>query len=774
MTSNHHRGWWIVAGGILTALSARADWQDYCPWVGSSYLATSCGNGACDGVSPDIETPVNCPRDCSSAKVMAYYSEDTHCDDVVRVEYPTDTASAQARIQQAIGEGRRINFGGAGHSGNQIICNDGVVIRSSQMKDIWGIESFEGGEVVRFEAGVTYWELVNYLAARGRAFDYAVTGYADITVAGALATGVHGTNAAGYSSISRLLRWIEIVQADGQVRTYSKGTTGVTNPDLWKALAANLGALGMITNLRIAVRPSFNLRMRVDTYPESALLQSGGLAALAAGCHYFVLMWYPGPYTRSLIRLCGWETTEAAVATAANTIIAPDIDPSLQGVFRTQMQLGSCYDETNWLEELTRRDFYANPLNSPLVVNPDVSPRQHVTEIVGPWHRMLTWRFAPGQVKFSQTDWEVAIPLSQFDAMVNQVNSYVKSTGLAFSVIGTFIRMDKAADDSLLGGNALGTGFAAGDRIVHFEVPAFVPWDMAPDQRDTYEQRWRDLFTLILDNYTVRPHWGKNQNWVFSYPRVLAENASRRGRFQTVINQLDPGGRFARLHLARAGFTWPSGPTFDVDGDGMNEQTEVQNGSNPDRFNGLQLRITAADPAGDCAHIDTWSELENRWSSPTHNYWVRAGWEFDSSYHNFTRSTYTWNPWPSGNGYLTWGARFSGRFNFTPIGTYCFSVDNGATGSDIVGGRNSCLNLWIDQTRRAQTGYSTAGGAGASPRTGCVSITQPGWRRLDIGSRYHDANLGRNFKMRLRYCRTTGTSCTPNLAIPQYLVEPPL
>src|SRR5262245_22778864 len=83
-----HSGWtrWLILAAVLvTPLGVRADWEDYCPWVGSSYLAKSCGNGVCDGVSPDIETAVNCPIDCNSSLVMSYYSQDTYCPYVQQV-----------------------------------------------------------------------------------------------------------------------------------------------------------------------------------------------------------------------------------------------------------------------------------------------------------------------------------------------------------------------------------------------------------------------------------------------------------------------------------------------------------------------------------------------------------------------------------------------------------------------------------------------------------------------------------------------------------------
>jgi FAD/FMN-containing dehydrogenase len=798
----------LLAGSLLVfcvASRARAGGEDRCTLVGSSYLSTSCGNGQCDGVSPDIENRWNCARDCSSAFVMSYYSEETHCEYITERVSPLTEAQAIAAINSARNAGRHVVFAGASHSANQLICNDGTVINSANMREIYGLETFQGEEVVRVDGGVTYWELVNWLRTNNRALDMPVTGFGGITVAGALGTGAHGTHGWGYSSLSHYVRSVRLVKADGTVQEYTNDGS-----DTWRALMTNLGALGYVSQLRIATRSNFNIHARIDVFPEGPLFVTNGLLNLTRyqdawgtihDCKYFVLLWYPGPQTRRLIRFCGWEANPAdphelpLTPTAANILIAPTVAPALQATFRQSLQRSSCSYSIMSDNERDQYNYNSNPANSPLVVNPDLpdSQVQHVVEIVGPWHRMIEWNFPTDQVEWNSTDWEITVPLDEFDPMVNAVRDYVRThgdtftTGMSFQAIGAFIRVDQADGASLLGANSVdstasapnGTYFTQGERVVHFEVPTFAPWDMDVTARAAYEQNWVGMMQMILSNYHVRPHWGKNQNWAFAFPAVTFENAERRARFQTVLNAFDPNGLFARTHLANAGFTWPNGGNLDVDGDGLNQAAEVAGGSNPTAFNGFRMRLARADPAGDCKYHDSWSELESVYSTAnaTEDFYLRSGWEFDASAgnqgHNFVRNHYPWNPWPDeGTGYVTWGARLSGNFNFNQTGTWCFSVNNGATGSDIIGGRNACLNLWVNQARVAQTGYSTVGGSGGSPRTGCVSITTPGWRRLDVSGRYHDANLGRNYRMQVRYCRTTGTSCTPNLPIPQSMVQP--
>ena len=51
-------------------------------------------------------------------------------------------------------------------------------------------------------------------------------------------------------------------------------------------------------------------------------------------------------------------------------------------------------------------------------------------------------------------------------------------------------------------------------------------------------------------------------------------------------------------------------------------------------------------------------------------------------------------------------------------GPHCFSIDTGATGTDIIGGKNVCGQIWIGDSV-AETGFAAAT---AGPATVCVDL----------------------------------------------------
>ena len=77
-----------------------------------------------------------------------------------------------------------------------------------------------------------------------------------ITVAGAVATGTHGSGD-GVGSLASAVRALELVDADGQHRTVALG-----GPD-FEGHVVSLGALGIVTHLTLAVEPAFDVRQDV-------------------------------------------------------------------------------------------------------------------------------------------------------------------------------------------------------------------------------------------------------------------------------------------------------------------------------------------------------------------------------------------------------------------------------------------------------------------------------------------------------------------------------
>lgn len=110
-------------------------------------------------------------------------------------------------------------------------------------------------ETVSFSAGVRYGELGARLEAAGWALRN-LASLPHITVAGAVATGTHGSGDHN-GTLSRAVSGLELVTADGDLRTIAPWDS-----DFDGSIVA-LGALGVVTRLTLDIEPTFTVRQDV-------------------------------------------------------------------------------------------------------------------------------------------------------------------------------------------------------------------------------------------------------------------------------------------------------------------------------------------------------------------------------------------------------------------------------------------------------------------------------------------------------------------------------
>ncbi len=568
-------------------------------------LSSTCGKDGCDASTETID---NCPQDCQTGNAkltLPYYAlGENVCKNVQQVYTPNTIADVQTAVNESVAAGRTVKMVGSRHSTSNTICNTGNIILAKNLRTIEGISTIQDGpyfvEVVRFQAGVTfgiddakvdpvtlqpYQGLLDYLHAYGKTLNYAATGFSGITIAGAMATGVHGSNAQGPANIANEIQELWVVGANGSLNYYSKGTTGQTDSEKWKALTTNLGLLGPVVKIGMQIRNEFKLHTKIFYHTEAQLLATNGLANIVAGCSFSFMSWFPGSGTGSLTNTCGWETSEpVSQENTKMALFTPDIAPEFQGVFISESQRGSCpnmdifrnvtYPLNYQVQrdfEVTRANFNNDPANAWIWLNGTGS--QKAIEGVGYAYNMINIDLPNNQIAFSQVDWEVAVPFSQAQGVLNLINDVVGQSGTgeynrALPTVGVVIRFDRATSNTIMSGVAAVGGKVDGDPMVHIEMPIFIPFKLRGTDLDNYWAPWNDLMTQIITNYDARPHWGKNKDWVFQNAAVKARNAPERARFQAVINQMDPNGVFSNKWAYDAGFTWPNGPSCYADVNG--------------------------------------------------------------------------------------------------------------------------------------------------------------------------------------------------------------
>ncbi len=755
----------LLSGAPLLALGGS------CP--GASYLATSCRDGVCRADAG--EDAISCPEDCAdkSSQLLAYYTQAAFCPPTTIYE-PRSVSELQDAVRAIASNGRKVKPAGTSHSATDIICADtnGDVIRSKHLTNIGPVQSFESHPLtVEIESGVKFEKLQEHLHSLGLSHGLASTGYGGISVGGAVATGAHGSSLLGSSTISSYVVAMDVVGADGNITTYTEGTTGQSNPNLWKALKTNLGLLGFVVRLRLKLEPQFNMRVEVKYTDEDSFVNSPtGVADAVAGCDYVFLNWFPGQDTVQY--LCGTRTTDTVDSPfAQNRLFTPDVSQSESDFAPNGLQLAMCDDNLKCDIEARRvNDYQASP---PLVITNDATPEAEAVSrhsvLTGYSHRMITLQhevFHRKNPEFSQLEYEGAMPMSQIQAAVQYLKSIYDRDDVCQPLIGTIMRFDNADSGLLMSANHARNGIAHGEQMVHLEFVEF--WGYGLD--DAGLEQWvstpySEVIKHLVNNFDYWPHWGKNDEWVFTHPAVTARNASERALFNQAIAQLDPYGVFSTASSRRNGFISPQeGEDFaaalygdcassDSDGDGIADCTDRL----PNDFSGMYTRIDDDGIwSGSCNYADSWDEMRGNFGADQEQN-MRAGWDYESENHSYHASTFNWNPaWPNSGG-RSWEVMMSAELTADATGRYCFGQYNGSYGWEIAEGWNACGQVWINKQRVAEVGYHSD----LKP-SGCVDLVKGQSYRLDIYNRHHNANLSRSFISHPTWCFGGQGDCTPD------------
>ncbi len=194
---------------------------------------------------------------------------------------PADEAELAALVREAHATGRTIRVAGSGHSFTPIVPAQGVILSLDRLAGLIAADTATGHATLF--AGTKLHHATHLLWQAGLAL--ANQGDVDVqSVAGAIATGTHGTGPA-YGSIPTRLVAARIVTAEGALRDIP-----LADP-LLPALRVSLGLLGIMTRATIACVPRYALHERVWQEPIDACLEQ--LAQRIAANDHYEFFWFP-------------------------------------------------------------------------------------------------------------------------------------------------------------------------------------------------------------------------------------------------------------------------------------------------------------------------------------------------------------------------------------------------------------------------------------------------------------------------------------------------
>ena len=155
---------------------------------------------------------------------------------------------------------------GSSHSYNDIADSSHTQIGLRKLNKVITID--ENKSTVTVEGGIRYEELAPQLYERGFAL-HNLASLPQVTVAGACATGTHGSGT-GNGSLATVVREMQICTADGELVNLSRDN----DPDIFDGVAVSLGGLGMITRMVLDIEPAFDARQ--DLYLDLPLASVTG------------------------------------------------------------------------------------------------------------------------------------------------------------------------------------------------------------------------------------------------------------------------------------------------------------------------------------------------------------------------------------------------------------------------------------------------------------------------------------------------------------------
>lgn len=209
------------------------------------------------------------------------FFENVACEAQRYIEVESDEQLAAA-ITAAADAGDTVRAHGAGHSNTPLVITPGTLLNLRPMSGLRRLVA--QAMTATFGAATTVAEIGAVLWEHG----LSLTNQGDINaqhLAGAVSTGTHGTGI-DIGSFSGSVRALRLVGADGTIREIDS-----RDEELLRAARTSLGALGVLTEITVAVQPAFALDLRYEVTDWPDLVQRWD--ALLAENRHFAFYWCP-------------------------------------------------------------------------------------------------------------------------------------------------------------------------------------------------------------------------------------------------------------------------------------------------------------------------------------------------------------------------------------------------------------------------------------------------------------------------------------------------
>ena len=161
--------------------------------------------------------------------------------------------SSVEELQGLVAGARKIRALGSRHSFNSIADTAGTLVVLDRLDPDIRVDA--ANLTVTVNGGTRYGTLAAELQRQGFAL-HNLASLPHISVAGAVATGTHGSGDAN-GNLATAVAGLELVTADGSILRMHRGDED------FDGMVVGLGALGIVTKLTLDIRPSFDVAQSV-------------------------------------------------------------------------------------------------------------------------------------------------------------------------------------------------------------------------------------------------------------------------------------------------------------------------------------------------------------------------------------------------------------------------------------------------------------------------------------------------------------------------------
>lgn len=186
------------------------------------------------------------------------------CHNVSATYQPSSVDEMVSLVQMAIQDGTPVRASGKGHMWYDTMCSDDpdtIIIQTEGVHGIYDFELSDGVGSVMIEAGVTFFELAEYLHDHNASMGYTLVNW-NMTIAGAVAMGAHRSSLREASMVAAGALEIHIIDGTGTIQEIVQDDSD----DTWLAASTSLGLLGPIARIKFKIYDDFKVYAQQTVY----------------------------------------------------------------------------------------------------------------------------------------------------------------------------------------------------------------------------------------------------------------------------------------------------------------------------------------------------------------------------------------------------------------------------------------------------------------------------------------------------------------------------